>query len=254
MTSLDGSFPEMRRLLHFGTHPETLALDDHTAERLLSRSMAPADAPPEYRLVAATFRSLAQDPIGPESVDENNAVKAIATAIAATPRSCPAVRRLPAPSRMRVTMHAVAVLAAGLSLGTGLTMAGALPGGAQAVASNVLAKFGISSPSPDAHPSEHPSSRHNSVGHGLDGPKSLQSPTGSQIPGLAPNANSTGVNKRAQTSTAASHGQSQAGQHRSPPDSTAGPSAPNTGGAPTGSNASNAHSTAGSENGGTHRP
>jgi hypothetical protein len=147
-------------------------------------------------------------------------------------------------------------------------MAGALPGAAQDVASSVLSSVGVSTPDPDGHAGDHPDTRGNSADHtSTDAPSSPPSDPGkgADISSLATTTNATGIAKGAEISSAASDGQSQAGQNPgTPPVST-----PNTGGTPTAdtasgdnsspgtgiaNNASDGHGAAGSDNAAGHKP
>src|SRR5438132_1564887 len=115
MTSPDGSLDEMRRLFETRCGHDRLALDDQTAERLLSGSLAAGDAPPEYRLVAAALQGVAQGSSASELAGESHAVEAIAAAVASAP-SPPTPRRSTVFTKFRSAKVAAAALVGGLSL------------------------------------------------------------------------------------------------------------------------------------------
>jgi uncharacterized membrane protein YgcG len=112
------------------------ALDDVTADRLLAGGIAPDDAPPGYQDVARALHAAALVATDAPTQDGTTAVAAFLDAIP--------TRRT---SRMKKWKIAAATLAGGLTLSTGLAAADVLPGAAQDVASDALAKVGISVPS-----------------------------------------------------------------------------------------------------------
>lgn len=231
-------------------------LDLDTADRLLAGTVAPEDAPPGYASVARMLDA-ASDPTCDELGREAEAVALIAATVrssARTDSSSPRRSLMPfALSRPRLT---AALVAAGLACSAGLASAGALPGAAQEVASDMLAKVGISVPGPNEHADDHPSLR------GKSAEEHATTGKGSDISELATTTELSGVEKGAAISTAASNGKSQAGQHGSA--SGASPVAtPNSGGTgtadaasggksssgtATSNEASNGHSAAGSGN------
>jgi hypothetical protein len=130
---------------------KTDGLDDTTADRLLDGSLGADDAPQGYQAVARTLQAAAmtaQEPVAgaPEA--------AVAAFHAARPQ--PKVART---SKWRV---ALATLAGGLTLSTGLAAADVLPGAAQDVASEALAKVGINVP---GNHDDHANSRGKSAEH-----------------------------------------------------------------------------------------
>ena len=147
---------------------------------------------------------------------------------------------------------------------TGLAFAGSLPGAAQDIASDMLAKAGVTVPGPNGNAGDHPSTRGTSSEH--PGATPTSSGKGSEISNIA-GSDLTGLEKGAAVSTAASDGKSRAGQEHGAPVET-----PNAGGnasadtardehssqGPTKANdASGGHSSAGSANavaGQSHRP
>ena len=112
------------------------ALDDVTADRLLAGGIAPDDAPPGYQDVARALHAAALSATDAPTQDGTTAVAAFLAAIP--------TRRT---ARMKKWKIAAATLAGGLTLSTGLAAADVLPGAAQDVASDALAKVGISVPS-----------------------------------------------------------------------------------------------------------
>jgi hypothetical protein len=271
MSPPDAYLVAMQRWLtqRFGHGPP--ALDEQTVERLLS-GLPAADAPPAYARAAQALAALGQDARPAELLGESGAVPAIASTVSRLQPVTP--RRATMFTKIRTAKVAAATAVGVLGLTTGLAAAGALPGAAQDVASSVLSKVGISTPGPDSHAGDHPNTRGASPTQTTSTPPTTNTPPdttkGSQISGLATTTAATGVDKGAQISTAASNGQSQAGQHGNPPSSVppsgppAGPpnsvppvSVPNGGGASTGNQASDGHSSAGAgnaSNGPSHRP
>jgi hypothetical protein len=139
------------------------SLDSHTAERLLTGSVAPEDAPPGYGEVARLFQAAATSTAPGPLAGEQVAVAAVVEAIrAAQPATSPASRRKSVFTKAKL---AAAGLAGAVSLTTGLAAANALPGAAQEAASDALAKVGISVPSPNSHSNGHADSRGKSARH-----------------------------------------------------------------------------------------
>jgi hypothetical protein len=261
MTAEDALGGEMRSL-HRSRLDEMLGLDEETAERLLAGVPAD-DAPPDYAAATRVLNAVTAPATTRERLAELEAVSGMAATVASRP-GLSTSRRSAVLTKVRSAKVVVGAAAAALSLTTGLAMAGALPGAAQGVASNMLSSLGISTPGPNSHAGTHPDSRGSSTGasnHSSD-------PTsGSQISGLATGTDATGVNKGVQISTAASGGQSQAGQQGGGPSfvppNQGGTSTANqasggasTQGTNTANQASNGASSAGSGNatGSSHRP
>jgi hypothetical protein len=224
------------------TH-DLLALNEHTAEWLVSGSLPAADAPPEYRRVAAALGALAVGVTDADVAGEHRAVTMITHTVVSPSRSR-SPRRSPVLTKPRSAKVVAATLVGGLSLVTGLAMAGALPGAAQDVASTMLNKVGVSTPSPDSHAGDHPNTRGKSAEHtGPDVPTSQPSDPGkgAEISNLATTTDATGVDKGAEISSVASNGKSQAGQNTgTPPVNT-----PNSGGTGTADTASGGNSSPG---------
>jgi hypothetical protein len=220
-------------------------LDLDTADRLLAGTVAPEDAPPGYADVARLLDLATAEPTHEDLGREAEMVALIAATVRSSSRtglSSSWRPRMPvALSRSRVT---AALVAAGLACSTGLAAAGALPGAAQQVASDMLAIVGISVPGPDEHADDHPSVRGKSM---------QEHPTASgkrnEISELATTTELTGVEKGAAISTAASKGKSRAGQHapasEASSDTNAPVATPNTGGTATADTASQGKSSAG---------
>ena len=149
-------------------------------------------------------------------------------------------------SRPRLT---AAFLAAAFATSGGMAFAGSLPGAAQDVASEMLAKVGITVPGPNDAAGTHRDDRGNSVsvpGVPADAGK------GAKISELATTTELTGVAKGAAISAAASGGKSRAGQQGSPSGASApvetpnsGGKTPNGGGTHTADTASGSHSSTG---------
>jgi hypothetical protein len=229
------------------------SVDTQTAERLLS-GLPAADAPPAYATTAQALGVLRQDALDPELLGESQAVSQIAAATV----SGPTTSRRSTMTRLRAAKIAAAAAAGVLSLSTGLAVAGALPGAASDVASDTLSTLGISTPGPNSHAGNHPNTRGSSAAHSTTNPAATPpaGTKGDQISDLATSTNAVGVNKGAQISTAASNGQSQAGQHGTAPTPGA-PAGPSTGGTTIANQASDGHSSAGAANGAAglaHRP
>lgn len=170
-----------------------LWLDDGTADRLLAGLVEPDDAPPGYAEVARVVRAAGAPAAAGELAREREAVFAAAAA-AVRARPSGSVLRTPRRSKVRPKLYrakvAGLVVAGTLAGTTGLAAAGALPDPAQDVASDVLARVGITVPAGDDHPAG----------------------TGSDVSETATTTDATGVDKGAEISTAASGGMSQAGE------------------------------------------
>ena len=208
---------------------ERLPLDADTADRLLSGSVVPEDAPPGYSQVAAL---LAAEWAGDADLDPS-----FVAALAAMVRSSPATRTRPSRrSIMPRIKLAAALTTIALAGTTGLAFAGSLPGAAQDIASTMLAKAGITVPGPTENAGDHPSTRAPASDH--PGATPTSNGKGSEISDIA-RSNLQGLDKGAAVSTAASDGKSRAGQEHSPV------ATPNPGGTGTADTASSGHSTQG---------
>jgi hypothetical protein len=122
-----------------------------------------------------------------------------------------------------------AALTGALLVGTaGLAVAGSLPGAAQDIASDMLAKVGVTVPGPNSNAGDNPNTRGSSSEHA--GVTTASSGKGSEISDLA-TSDLTGLDKGAAVSSAASEGRSRAGQEQAAPEGNVPPvETPNPGG------------------------
>jgi hypothetical protein len=235
-------------------HP--VPLDMETADRLLAGAVAPEDAPPGYAEVARLLEAVSAEPASHELAREAEVVAKMASAVRSS-SSTDSPRRSFMPfalSRPRIT---ATLVAAALACTIGLASASALPGAAQDVASEMLAKVGISVSGPNDNAGTHPHVRGTSTVAPSDAGK------GSDISDLATTSELSGVEKGAAISSAASEGKSQAGMQGGGSAQAATPNSGGTGTADTASHgkstagtgtantASGGHSSAGSANAGT---
>ena len=222
---------------------QPLPLDTDTADRLLAGSVAPEDAPPGYGRVVRLLEAASAEASSEELARGPETVAAMKAALRSpVHRNVASSRRSFMPfalSRPRLT---AAVVAAAFAASVGMASAGSLPGAAQDVASEMLAKVGITVPGPNDNAGTHPDVRGNST-------SVPSAPTdagkGAEISELATTTELTGVEKGAAVSTAASGGKSQAGQHGSASATAAPVETPNSGGTGTADTASGGKSAAG---------
>jgi hypothetical protein len=210
---------------------QRMSLDADTADRLLAGRVVPEDAPPGYARVAAFLT--AGGPTETATADPT-----FLAVLAATVRSSPVTR--PRRSKRSIVSRiklATAFTATALAATTGLAFAGSLPGAAQDIASEMLAKAGVTVPGPNSNAGDHPSTRGSSTEQ--SGATPTSSGKGSEISDIA-RSDLTGLDKGAAVSTAASDGKSRAGQEHGAPVST-----PNTGGTASADTASDGRSTEG---------
>jgi hypothetical protein len=234
---------------------QRLPLDLDTADRLLRSSVLPEDAPPGYAGVALVLAEV--DTGGEEVVPSEDLVALLAAAVRSSPAQETGSRRRSFASRIK---FAAALAAAALVGTTGLALAGTLPGAAQDVASEMLAKVGVTVPGPNSKAGDHPNTRGSSSEDTTV--TTASSGKGAEISGLA-TSDLTGLEKGAAVSTAASGGKSKAGEDDAAPVETAPVETPNAGGTATADTASGGassaatteadeasggHSSAGSEN------
>jgi hypothetical protein len=247
----------------FSFEMQRLPLDTDTADRLLAGTVAPEDAPPGYSEVASVLiAARADDGVGLDRSDDLIVARFVAAARAS--------RETTTRSPRRSSLHRVKPIAAfvtiALTCTAGLALAGTLPGAAQDVASEMLAKVGVDVPGPNDNAGTHPSVRgqsdvSNDASEDANSPEeagSGSSGKGAEISSLATTTDLEGVDKGAAISTLGSGGQSQAGQNGQA-DSEHGSAgqAPSSDGATTADEASDGHSTAGADNGAggqAHRP
>ena len=218
---------------------QPLPLDTDTADRLLAGSLAPEDAPPGYGRVVRLLVAAAAEASSEELARAPETVAAMKAA-PRTPvhRNIASSRRSFMPLALSRPRLAAAVVAAAFAASVGMASAGSLPGAAQDVASEMLAKVGITVPGANDSAGTHPDVR----GSSTSVPSaSADAGKGAEISELATTTDLTGVEKGAAVSTAASGGKSQAGRH----GSASGTSAPNSGGTGTADTASGGKSTAG---------
>jgi hypothetical protein len=185
---------------------QPLPLDGETAERLLSARVAPEDAPPGYGPVVRLLDAAWAEASAEELANEREGVIAFALAVGSSrPTDSVSPRGFSQPfpfSRVRLVAAALATAL----VTAGLASAGSLPGAAQDVASEVLAKLGVSVPGPNDSAGTHPDVR----GSSATAPSAERK--GQEISELARTTEATGVEKGAAVSTAASEGKSRAGQ------------------------------------------
>jgi hypothetical protein len=242
----------MSRWRDLESEMQRLPLDANTADRLLAGSIAPEDAPPGYGGVATFLAAVADSSRAEDLPGESEAVALLAAVVRSSQPKTTKRRRRSIVPRFRL---AAAFATVALAATTGLAFAGSLPGAAQSVASDMLAKAGVSVPGPNSNAGDHPNVRGKSADTAVT---TSNSGKGSEISALATSTDLTGVAKGAAISTLASGGQSQAGQHGQAQAEHGASNAPaNTAGKTTAATASHGHSTAGSENaadGQSHRP
>jgi hypothetical protein len=261
----------LRRLV--GRDP--LRLDDGTCERLLDGELPPDDAPPSYQRVAEVM--IAATHAGTER-ELTGEVPAVASIIAHLDRNKErSTRRSSVHTQRRLLQGVTASLVGGVMLFGGMAAAGALPGAAQGIASDMLEKVGVSVPDPNDNSGTHSDVRGHSddrhppstaSGNGDGNPASSENDSTNSAPGtqgndisdLARSTTATGAEKGAEISTLASDGKSQPGQPSAGANPPAGvPSTdvppvevPNRGGTTTADAASGGHSTAGTETANTN--
>jgi hypothetical protein len=228
---------------------QLLPLDTDTADRLLAGSVDAEDAPPGYGRVVRLLEAASAEASSEELAREPETVAVMKAALRSPVHGNAASSRrsfMPfALSRPRLT---AAVVAAAFAASVGMASAGSLPGAAQDVASEMLAKVGITVPGANDSAGTHPDVRGNSTSVPI---APADSGKGAEISELATTTDLTGVEKGAAVSTAASEGKSQAGQHGSASgagsaSTTAAPvETPNSGGTGTADTASGGKSSTG---------
>jgi hypothetical protein len=232
-----------------------LPLDVDTADRLLAGTVAPEDAPPGYSEVGSLLiAARADDGVGHSRSDDLT----MARFVAAVRSTRETTTRSPRRSTLHRAKPIAALVTIALACTTGLALAGTLPGAAQDVASEMLAKVGIEVPGPNDNAGTHPNVRgqsdvSNDASVDANSPEeagSGSSGKGSEISSLATTTDLEGVDKGAAISTLASGGQSQAGQHgQAGADHRSAGQGQSSDGAATADEASDGHSTAGAANG-----
>ncbi|MDQ1396165.1 MAG: hypothetical protein QOG64_1424, partial [Acidimicrobiaceae bacterium] len=142
-----GDLPgEMDRLSHLRFGFDALALDDDTADRLLSGSLHPADTPRGYAEVARVMQAA----ISPVSLHgEKAAVEAMQAAMAESPvpeRRTNVITKL-------LSAKAAAIAVTSLISMTGAAAAtGSLPQPVQHAADHIASTVGVDLPTPPARP------------------------------------------------------------------------------------------------------
>jgi hypothetical protein len=130
-------------------------LDPDTAERLLSGSLAPDDAPPGFAAVAAL---LADARPAPDAAVVERDLDALVGAIGTQPDRAGRLNPRRSPMLTHLVTAKVAAIVGAVVLGVGgVAAAGALPAPAQDAAHSVLDHVGVTVPGPDDSSSaEHP--------------------------------------------------------------------------------------------------
>ena len=196
MDADDASPAEMRRR-HADPHADQLALDEETAEQLLTGQLSPAQAPPRYAEVAALLSAAAAPP-APEELAGKAAALAELRAVTGAGRAAASTRRGRAgthtrravrpPRRRWAGLAAVALVGALVTGGAAVAASGNLPGPMRDAARSILGTVGgapepATPTQPDPQPAAAPSSPASaSTTAGPKGPR----PAGSTTPGSAP--------------------------------------------------------------------
>ncbi len=186
---------------------DPLQLDDGTVDRLLD-GLPADDAPPSYRGVAELLSTVRAAPTADDGAPKVSRYFPSPQVTWATAQPPP---RKIAPRRG--LRRASAALVGCATLFVALGAAGALPGAAQGVASDVLGTVGVSAPNPDA-PADvevHPNSASDAGGSSGSGATdaSVES-DGATVSGTS---SGTGANSGAASASGSSDGTIQAGQH-----------------------------------------
>jgi hypothetical protein len=249
MSWSDGPLDEMERHLGRPDRTDPLTLDDGTAERLFRGEVSVDDAPRSYQRVTAVLAALTAAPSATELSGEGEAVEDISRRIAAAASSPPRSRSTKMKMKRRFQIAGVTLVGSATLL-SGLGAAGALPGAAQGIASDMLSTVGVSVPNPNSHSDGHADQRGRSgdAVNTADTGGAQSTDTGSTVSGVAKDPSTTGVDKGAAVSSVASDGQSRAGEVTPPAGPPADPTAsapvatPNPGGTGTADGASGGQS------------
>jgi hypothetical protein len=188
----DDAFPaEMRRR---PTDPaaDPLALDEQTAEQLLTGQLSPAQAPPRYAEVAALLAATAAPPTPEELAGEAAALAELRAVTRARPgRAGTHTRRAVRPPRRRwAGLAAVALVGALVTGGAAVAASGNLPAPMRDAARSILGTVGgdpeqATPTQPDPQPAAAPSGPASAgTTAGPKGPR----PAGSTAPGSGPKA------------------------------------------------------------------
>jgi hypothetical protein len=190
-----------------------LPLDGETADRLLAGRVAPEDAPPGYGPVVRLLDAASAGGTAEELEHESEALVAFALALRSSePTASVPHLRLSVPSTPTRARIVTVALAAALATTAGMVSAGALPGAAQGVASQLLDKLGVSIPGSNDRAGTSPDDR------GRSGTAHSAPPAAGEVGEASQHARTskaTGVKRTAIISTTPSKGRSQAGQHGS---------------------------------------
>jgi hypothetical protein len=190
-------------------------LDEVAVERLLSGGDLD-DVPAAHRALADLLTL-----VGAPATDDELAGEGGARALfVANHRPDAAVSPPGRPRRRRRAAVGAFVVVGCLGVTSGLAAAGTLPGAAQDIAANVLAKVGVSVPGANGHSAGHAGVRGRSAdarGHQTDhSPSDAGKGKGKTISSIATTTPATGVDKGSEISDTASDGTSQAGDHSTP--------------------------------------
>ncbi|MCL4446588.1 MAG: hypothetical protein M1134_06970 [Actinobacteria bacterium] len=162
-------------------------IDETTVERLLSGSLHPNDAPPQFAGIAGVIQRVNASAAGTELSSHAATVSAMGEAIRSGIDSGSQITTRPLGGRKSMFGRFFTLKAAGIAIpvlaltaGVAAASAGSLPGSAQSDVSRALSHIGISVPNPNQ--SKAPSGSSSS---GSNGPGATQSRTasGPQIPG-----------------------------------------------------------------------
>jgi hypothetical protein len=229
--------------MDYEMHP--VALDMDTADRLLAGAVAPEDAPPGYAEVARLLEVVSARPTEDDELHHEAAVVAQMALAVRSSLSTHSPRRSFMPFALSRPRMTAVLVAAVLACTVGLASASALPGAAQEIASEMLAKVGISVSGPNDNAGTHPDVRGNSTVTPSDAGK------GSEISDLARTTELSGIDKGAAISGAASDGKSKAGTQGGGSGASAPVATPNSGGTGTADIASGGKSSTGTGTAGT---
>jgi hypothetical protein len=223
----------MRRLLR---DRHRLALDEGTAERLLTGRLGPADAPPGYARVAAVLAAVSAPPDAEELAGQAAVVAVFAAAARSHPPQLLTPRRSRVFAKLLTVKAAAAVLGVLVTGGVAAAATGNLPAPAQQVAHAVLGGAGVPAPSgatattrahpvgPDAAgPAAQGLCRAWSAGQGAQHGKKLDAPAFAALAKAAGGSDQIAAYcAKVTASVAGRPGQGQGGRPSSVPPSTAG--------------------------------
>jgi hypothetical protein len=223
----------MRRLLRYR---HRLALDEGTAERLLTGRLDPADAPPGYGRVAAVLAAVSAPPDVEELADQAAVVAVFAAAARSHPPHLLTPRRSRVLTKLLTVKAAAAVLGVLVSGGVAAAATGNLPAPAQQAAHALLGGAGVPAPAeatvttrahpvgPDAAgPAAQGLCRAWSAGQGGQDGKKLDAPAFAALAKAAGGSDQiAGFCAKVTASTPGGAGQGQGGPPSSVPASTAG--------------------------------